>query len=300
MPRAATCSDRQGRGWRRRGPRVESPAGYQNEVGFYEHLLPTLDVRTPRCWHAAISDDGLRFTLLLEDLTPRVPGVQADGCAADRAEAAVRNLAGLHAPRWSDPLLHDLDFISGFTADTADFIGEIATTASEQFVDRYQQDLTSQDTATLRAAAAAVADWLRSRQDPFAVLHGDYRLDNLMFGSATDDVVAVDWQTLAIGPPARDVAYFVGTSLTEKTRRSVEQRLVGAYHAELVARGVTDYDLDQCFDDYRLGQLQGPLITMLGAIFATAERTEAADRMFLAMARRSCAAIHDLGSLELL
>ena len=197
-------------------------------------------------------------------------------------------------------MLHRLDFISGFTADTADFVGEIATTASEQFVDRYQQDLTADDAATLRASAAAIADWLRARQEPFAVLHGDYRLDNLMFGRAADDVVAVDWQTLAIGPPARDVAYFVGTSLTVDTRRSVEQQLVGAYHDELLARGVTDYDLDRCFDDYRLGQLQGPLITMLGAVFATAERTEAADRMFLAMARRSCAAIRDLHSLDLL
>jgi len=212
----------------------------------------------------------------------------------------VRNLAGLHAPRWSDPLLHDLDFISGFTADTADFVGDIATTASDQFIERYQQDLTTQDAATLRASAAAAADWLKARQEPFAVLHGDYRLDNLMFGRAADDVVAVDWQTIAIGPPVRDVAYFAGTSLTEDTRRSVERQLVAAYHAELLARGVTDYDLDRCFDDYRLGQLQGPLITMLGAVFATAERTDAADRMFITMARRSCAAVRELGSLDLL
>jgi fructosamine-3-kinase len=274
--------------------------GYRNEVGFYEHLLSTLDVSTPRCWHAAISDDGLRFTLLLEDLSPRVPGVQADGCPADRAEAAVRNLAGLHAPRWNDPALHDLDFISGFTPDTADFTGEITVTAAEQFVDRYRQDLSAADAATLTASAAAVKDWLRAGQEQFAVLHGDYRLDNLMFGVAADDVVAVDWQTLSIGPPVRDVAYFLGTSVAEDTRRATEEALVAAYHGDLLERGVTGYDADRCFDDYRLGQLQGPLITMLGAIFATAVRSDAADRMFMAMARRSCAAIRDLGSLDLL
>jgi hypothetical protein len=42
---------------------------------------------------------------------------------------------------------------------------------------------------------------------------------------------------------------------------------------------------------------QGPMITVLGAIFATAERSERADGMFLAMARRSCAAIRDLDSI---
>jgi len=56
--------------------------GYRNEVGFYAHLRDGLDVRAPKCWHATISDDALRFTLLLEDLAPRVPGVQADGCSS--------------------------------------------------------------------------------------------------------------------------------------------------------------------------------------------------------------------------
>ena len=193
-----------------------------------------------------------------------------------------------------------LDFISGFTAETADFTGEITVTAAEQFVDRYRQDLSDVDAATLTASAAAIKDWLRAGQDPFAVLHGDYRLDNLMFGEAPDDVVAVDWQTLSIGPPAATSPTSWGRASTRTRDGPTEEGLVAAYHGELLARGVTGYDADRCFDDYRLGQLQGPLITMLGAIFATAVRSDAADRMFMAMARRSCAAIRDLGSLDLL
>ena len=53
-------------------------------------------------------------------------------------------------------------------------------------------------------------------------------------------------------------------------------------------------------DDYRVGLLQAPMITMLGAAYATAERSKQADAMFLAMACRSCAAIRDLNSLDLL
>ena len=131
-----------------------------------------------------------------------------------------------------------------------------------------------------------MADWVLARPEPFAVIHGDYRLDNLMFGDDADDVVAVDWQTLAVGPPTRDVAYFLGTSVQVDERREHERRLVAAYHAELVRRGVEGYDADQCFDDYRVGHLQGPFITTLGAAYATAVRTEAADRMFVAMATR--------------
>jgi Ecdysteroid kinase-like family len=274
--------------------------GYRSEVGFYSHLVDTLQVRTPRCWYAAITDDALHFTLLLEDLAPRVPGVQVEGCPPGRAEAAVRNLAGLHAPRWNDETLFELDFIQRPTAERAAFLGELAKSATEVFVDRYGQQLAVADIDTLRASAVAVEAWVPARPEPLAVLHGDYRLDNLLLGSDDSDIVAVDWQTLMVGPPARDVAYFLGTSLAMELRQAAEERLVGAYHAELVARGVEGYTTERCFEDYRLGHLQGPMITTIGAAYATAERTERADAMFVAMATRSCAAIRDLASLDLL
>ena len=141
--------------------------------------------------------------------------------------------------------------------------------------------------------------WHQAHPHPFAVLHGDYRLDNLLFDPDGADVIAVDWQTLAVGPPARDLAYFLGTSLTVDDRRAAERELVAEYHAALCARGVSGYGADQCFDDYRLGQLQGPMITTMGCAFATGDPSADADAMFLAMATRSCAAIRDLDSLEL-
>ena len=274
--------------------------GYRNEVGFYAELLDTLDVNAPHCRYAAISEDALRFTLLLEDLAPRLPGVQEEGCEPARATAAARNLAGLHAPRWNDATLHDIEWVSGPSAEGADLLGEVAGSAAEIFVERYGDELTDEEIATLRRAAEAMRDWLLARPEPFSVIHGDYRLDNLMFGESADDVVAVDWQTLAIGPPTRDLAYFLGTSVHTESRRAIEAQVVEHYHSELVARGVEGYSATACSEDYRLGQLQGPMITTLGAAYATKVRTDEADRMFLAMARRSTAAIRDLGSLDLL
>lgn len=52
--------------------------------------------------------------------------------------------------------------------------------------------------------------------------------------------------------------------------------------------------------DYRLGLFQAPFITVIGATLATAERSGDADEMFLSMARRSCAAIHDLNPFAVL
>ncbi|HEX4863562.1 MAG TPA: oxidoreductase family protein, partial [Acidimicrobiales bacterium] len=126
-----------------------------------------------------------------------------------------------------------------------------------------------------------------------------YRLDNLLFDPLTGEVTAVDWQTAAIGPPLRDVAYFLGTSLQTEDRRSNEEELVRQYHSALIDRAVAGYSLDQCWNDYRLGQLQGPMITVIGCIHAAAARTKQSDAMFLAMARRSCSAVRELGSLDL-
>ena len=217
--------------------------GYRSEVGFYTQLVETLDVRTPRCWYGAISDDALQFTLLLEDLAPRITGVQADGCSVARADAALRNLAGLHAPRWNDESLFDLDFLSRTTAARADYLAKILMNATEEFVTRYETELDSSEVGTLRASASAITEWQLARPEPFAVIHGDYRLDNLMFSTTDDDdVVVVDWQTVIVGPPTRDVAYFLGTSLDVDDRRAAEEQLVASYHRELRARGVDGYE----------------------------------------------------------
>jgi aminoglycoside phosphotransferase (APT) family kinase protein len=156
--------------------------------------------------------------------------------------------------------------------------------------------LKADDAQTLRDAAALTGRWAASPAQTFSLIHGDYRLDNLMFDPNGSAVTALDWQTATSGPPARDLAYFLGTSLVSDQRREHEKDLVGAYCAALGERGV-DYPLGQAWLDYRAGMLQGPLITVLGRIYATAAPSADADEMFLVMARRSCAAIRDLNSL---
>jgi hypothetical protein len=278
--------------------RVRVAEGYRKEVGFYTHLASTVTVGTARCSYAAIADDATTFTLLLDDLAPARPGVQAEACSIAEAEAAVRNLVGLHAPRWNDATLAEHEFLGRIDADAAAFLGAIHVQATEQFAARYADALDAADVATLRACAARTAAWCTTRSEPRAIVHGDYRLDNLMFGPG-GSVAVVDWQTVSVGPPARDLAYFLGTCLTVEDRRTHEDVLVATYHQGLVDAGVRGYAADDAVVDYRLGQLQGPLITVLGSEYATAARTPAADEMFLAMARRSCAAVRDLGSLAL-
>ena len=60
-------------------------------------------------------------------------------------------------------------------------------------------------------------------------IHGDFRLDNMLFdgsGSARP-VTVVDWQTVHVGSGPQDVAYFIGNAFADvDERREHEERLV--------------------------------------------------------------------------
>lgn len=278
--------------------RATVASGYRTEVAFYTDLADTVAVRTPACHYAAISADHSTFVLMLEDLAPAEQGDQIAGCAVAAAADVVVNLAGLHGPRWCDPALHAISWLPPLDAEGATFFAELLASATESFLERFEHRLQPLDAVVLREVPEHLPEWLLARPERFALLHGDYRLDNLMFppdGAA--GVAAVDWQTVTVGLPARDLAYFLSTSLTSGDRRAHERDLVTTYHRALAGHGVAGYHPEDCFTDYRLGMLQGPLITVLGAAYG--QRSERGDDMFVAMATRSCAAIRDLDSLDL-
>src|ERR1700730_1009196 len=115
--------------------------GYAAEVGFYTELVTRLEVSTPRCWYGAIAADHSRFTLLLDDVSPAVPGIQADGCTVAQASVALRNLIGLHAPTWNDPTLRDRLFLLRSDPATAAIAAQIMSTPPEGFIQRFSPQL---------------------------------------------------------------------------------------------------------------------------------------------------------------
>ena len=274
--------------------------GYRNEFLFYTVIQPGVAVRSPKCWYATITEDNTSFVLLLDDLTPAVPGVQANGVTLDEALISVRNLAGLHGPRWADQTLLELDGIALPTRDGADFHAQILAGAIPTFVEHFASFLGPDDEATIATVPPNLVDWITARLDRFTLIHGDYRPDNLMFTPDGSVVTTLDWQTLGLGLAGRDIGYFLATSLEPEARRAHERELVAAYYETLMSYGVTDFTIEQCFEDYRLGVAQGPLITILGSVYATAEPSAESDAMFAAMITRSCAAIRDLDPFSLL
>ncbi|WP_280503071.1 phosphotransferase [Nocardia farcinica] len=163
---------------------------YRQEMLFYTRLAGTVAVRAPRCHYAAARADGAEFTLLLEDMAPARQGDQLAGCGLAEAVAAVRNLAALHAPRWCDPSLLAEDGLDLATTEEADMLGEYYGPAVDTFLDRLGDRIDPADHITLRGCVEITPTWLLARPERYALVHGDYRLDNLLFDdllSATGD-----------------------------------------------------------------------------------------------------------------
>lgn len=269
---------------------------YEKEVRFYQELAGRLAVRTPRVLHADIDVPTASFVLLLEDLAPAQPGDQLLGCDAEVAAAAVRELVELHAPLWGDASLLQLDWLHGDPDSRGSLLKDVLPMLWSGFQERYAALLLPHvkqagDVYFGRLDARAAAD------RPFTVTHTDYRLDNLLIGP--DGVVTVvDWQTCGTGVGPSDVAYFLGAGLLPEVRREVEERIVRDYYQGLVSGGVTGYDWDDCWLDYRRGTWAGLSMAVLASM--SVKRTDRGDQMFLAMADRHARHALDLDATDVL
>lgn len=275
------------------GVRELGAQAYQREVAFYRDVATGVKCHLPACHYHEISETGQEFTLVLQDMAPAEQGDQLGGCSVDQAALALRNLAGAQGPGWNDDALKSVPI---FAPSDASIIRDFYPIAHQQFLDRYGDRLMDHTAELLSAFSPVALEWIENQPGPVGIVHGDYRLDNLLF---TDDAVAaVDWQTVALGPPARDVAYFLGNSLTIEDRQQHETDLLQVYLDELNTYGVTDYNMDQLLEDYARGAWQGPFITVLGAFTAT--QTDRGDEMFIAMADRSTSQAADHNSVRFL
>lgn len=274
--------------------------GYLSEVEFYSAVTAEVAIPVPGCYHSEISSDGTDFVLVLADMAPAEQGDQIAGCTSAEALLAVEALAGLHGPSWGERRFFDLPSIvmpkPGDEA-AAKGMGDVAVMAADITLDKLGGSVSDEDRDTLVTSMSLVTTWLLAEPDRFSLMHGDYRLDNLLYDPDRTRVTVVDWQTMGVGLPARDLTYFTATSLAPEDRAAVERDLVERYHAALLTHGVTDYDIETCWQDYRLGVFQAPLITVLG--FAFAASTERGDEMVLTMLRRGCRAIRELEAVEL-
>ena len=273
---------------------------YEREVKFYRDMAGTLDIRVARCHHADWDEASGDFVLVLEDLAPGEQGNQLTGCSVEQARTAVVELAKLHGPRWDDPTLHDIEWLSRRSGpEDAQQLAGLWAMLLPGFMATYSKYLSTDAQDLITRFSDRIGAWVDGRDGAWTVTHGDYRLDNLMFASAAGGypVATVDWQSPGHAQSTGDVAYFMGAGLLPEQRREVERSLVDEYGQALAGYGI---DLDEAWlwKHYCRDAYAGVVMSVVASQIV--ETTDRSESLFVAMATRHTQHALDLGAEALL
>jgi aminoglycoside phosphotransferase (APT) family kinase protein len=139
--------------------------------------------------------------------------------------------------------------------------------AIESFKEAYGHRLEPEHVALVERLAPNASTWpAKALVDPLVVIHGDYRLDNMMFDSSPG-VTILDWQACRLGPPLLDHSIFLGSCMSTEQRRACELDLLRSYHERLCDAGVRDFSFDDCIESYRISSLYPFLLTVSMSMF---------------------------------
>ena len=273
----------------------------EREVRFYREVAGQLAIHTPALYYGDFDASNGKFVLLLEDLAPWCAGDLVAGCSTEQIDDAIGCAAVLHASWWCSSGFGSMEWIPSFDRLTA------ARHAMSQerwdlFMKKYRGRIPSRFVAVsdqLRQSLGHVRG--RLSQVPPTLLHGDYRPDNILFGTdrCAPLLSAIDWQVCMRGPGVCDVAYFLVACGPVELRREIERTALQTYHRELLQQGVHSYPFEQCLVDYRLA-----IVDIVARVVVLTMGLAAGDArgqiIFDVLAERACMAALDLDCISLL
>jgi hypothetical protein len=269
---------------------------YESETRFYKEIAPLAGICVPRLHWGDVEPDTGRITLVIDDLTCSAEvGDMIATSTPEQAELAFAELVKLQAPLWNDPRLRALPWLADRAR--AQVMFDAVAPAIEPFKEAYGHRLDASHVALVERLGPKAATWpAKALVDPLVVIHGDYRLDNMMFGS--DGVTILDWQACRLGPPLLDHSIFLGSCMSTEDRRAHELDLLRGYHEGLLAAGVRGFTWDDCLRSYAISSLYPFLLTVSMSMFlAHTDR----DREVWTQLLRGCAElVEDHGAADLL
>lgn len=262
------------------GPAVEAPRSlvakvptrntelYQNAVAFrpgakecwfYRHGAARTPLDVPKCYYSAVDDVVGESFLLLEDLAPAQTGDWVDGISTEEAALALRAIARLHAAWWgTKPAAEpELARLIDNPQEAQNLVDQLYQHAWPLFLESAAFEIPGdvrQFGARLIGRIPAAEGLLD--QSPQTLMHGDFRLGNMLFGTRGGEPVCwvVDWEDIFLWNGMFDVAWFLGGCLRVEDVAE-EEPLVRRYHQALTREGVDDYAWAQCYGDYRRAML---------------------------------------------
>ena len=168
---------------------------YEREVRFYTDIAPNLGGGpVAACYSAGFDADSGAFHLLLGDAGPAVIGDELRGATVEQAMLALAELARLHAPALGDQAMAQADWLNREAPMNQALIAQLYA----GFVERYDGQIAAEHRAVCDRLVGSFDAYLEAEGASnriMGLVHGDYRLDNMLFGQPGADrpLTVVDW-----------------------------------------------------------------------------------------------------------
>ncbi|MCZ4351951.1 aminoglycoside phosphotransferase family protein [Roseovarius aestuarii] len=219
---------------------------YDREVQFYRYLAKAADVPTPQLL-GVDQLPGMPPILVLSHIDDARPGDQARGLTPEAATPIVRLLARLHGRLANHPAAADVpgmaqgaDIAAAYAACWPGFQARFG-----EYLPKWLAEIAPDLGPQMAKLQGELA------RAPVTVLHGDMRLDNVLF-RRDGSPVFLDWQTIVRGRAGYDLAYLSAGNFLHHDQGAIDC-LLRAYHAELSEQGWAAYDWQDLRADYRRG-----------------------------------------------
>ena len=205
---------------------------YQVETHWYLHYNNRLSTQcpTPKC--LASFNEGEQLFLLLEDLNTLGYGVHNSYLTWAEIELVITWLAHFHA-----------SFMNEKSANlwSCGTYWHLATRPEEL------SKIVGSDLHTFASFLDA-----RLSHSPFlSIVHGDAKLANFCFKTDQTAVAAVDFQYVGQGCGMKDLAYFVGSCMSEVECESQEDKILNTYFEQLSSALPSHFDHETIENEWR-------------------------------------------------
>ena len=195
------------RGWSSDIGHQRKLKSYQVETEWYQHYSKYSQARLPQC--LALNDEKEEVLIVLEDLDAAGFPLRKSRLSWEEISACLQWLAEFHA---------------SYMGMEPKGLWEVGT---YWHLATRPQELAALSDEKLKAAAARIDEKLNTCRYK-TLVHGDAKLANFCFGKE-GQVAGLDFQYVGGGCGMKDVAYFIGSCLSEKDCEALESQILDTY-----------------------------------------------------------------------